>query len=220
MNSSSFLRRITTRLCACNPEPRRPMCTKFQPCLKAIASETQSATPAGSSPSVAVDPCSLLVPEPRVINPSSNSNNSFLSNTTTSSLELYSVHCLTNRSWTELQPRRLQSSHSLYLRLHETDDSPSAPCRRTNRSGSTVRTVAWAPSFLGPLRVSIVLGRRSRSSMYEVCFAGDEYDMATVNLTVLSNNGEPEHLPLRIRQRAIRRILLHRSRCEAMDGWH
>ena len=169
----------------------------------AIASQTQSATLTATSVPVAVDPCGPSVPDPRVINSCSNSDNSFLSNTTTGGPEPYAVQCLSNR--TALDTVFNQDNCIALIPLicaRMTDDTASAPYTQNkwiwfNTQGCSMGY--WLPGpyqgtnsagqkvTVKPARITDEGGCEIEifESMFDVCFDSDEYDMATVNLAEL-----------------------------------
>ena len=159
--------------------------------------------PRASFAAASVDPCGPSVPDPRVLNSCSNSNDSFLSNTTTGGPEPYAVQCLSNgtTSDTNFDPNDcLALIPSVCARM--TDDTPSAPYTQNkwiwfNTLGCSIGY--WLPGpyqgtnsagqtvTVKPSRITDEVGCVAGifESMFEVCFVSDKYDMATVNLAEL-----------------------------------
>ena len=170
---------------------------------KAIPSPTQSATVAFSSPPVAVDPCGPSVPDPRVVNSCGNSDDSFLSNTTSGGPEPYAVQCLSNGTISNgsfNQGICIALIPQICARM--TADTPSAPYTQNKWiwfNGEGCSAGYWLPGLyqgtnsagqpvtVKPARITDPGSCELEifGSMFDVCFASDEYDLATVNLAEL-----------------------------------
>lgn len=180
-------------------------CATLGSSIKAIASQTQSLSFATVSVSIPVDPCGPSVPDPRVVDSCSNSDDSFMQNTTTGGPEPYAVQCLSNGTISDTsfdQDNCTSLIPSICTRM--TSDTASAPYTQNKWIWFSIQGCSMGYWLPGPYQGTDSAGQKVTvkparianrgscelaifGSMLYVCLGGDQlqYNLATVNLAEL-----------------------------------